>query len=438
MLRETSITCPRCQLEFPITETLAQPFIAAERTKIEREAQERAAELKKQEDALSTRQLALDNLKRQLDARQGEIDAAIERKLQAERGVLAKAAEKRVADAYSVRLLAAEQELAEQQAKLAEAEAVELALRKERRILEEEKRKLELEVERRLGHERLLIRADSHREAEEAFSLKLAEKDKLLADMRKQVEELRRKGEQGSQQLQGEVQELMLEAMLRTAFPGDLIEPVPKGRNGGDVVHKVVGPNGLQSGIILWESKRTKSWGNDWLSTNRDDQRIAGAHLGVIISTVLPKGVDPFGRVEGVWVATMRCALPLATALRQALIEVARAKVAVQGQDGKMQRMFKYLTGPHFRGRVSAIVEACVELQSDLEAEKRALSKVWAKRQRRLELLMSGTAGMYGDLQGIVGKSMPELQGLDLAELDGGRKSEPSEEPGTTEGGDDA
>jgi hypothetical protein len=129
--------------------------------------------------------------------------------------------------------------------------------------------------------------------------------------------------DQGSQQLQGEVQELELEAMLRAAFPADLINAVPKGRNGGDVIHKVLGPNGLQSGIILWESKRTKSWGSDWLSKNRDDQRIAGAHVGVIISTVLPKGVDTFDRVEGVWVATMRCALPLATALRHALIDVA-------------------------------------------------------------------------------------------------------------------
>lgn len=433
MLHETSITCPRCELEFPITETLAQPFIAAERTRLEKQAEERTDALKKQEDTLSTRQRTLDDLKRQLDARQGEIDDAVERKLQAERNVLAKAAEKKAADAYSARLLAVEQELAEKQAKLTEAEAAELALRKERRALEEEKQKLELEVERRLGHERLLIRAASQRDAEEAYSLKLAEKDKLLADMRRQVEELRRKGEQGSQQLQGEVQELELEAMLRSAFPGDLIEPVPKGRNGGDVIHKVVGPNGLQSGIILWESKRTKSWGSDWLSKHRDDQRIAGAHVGVIISTVLPKGVDTFDRVDGVWVATMRCALPLATALRQALIEVAMAKVVVQGQDGKMQRMFTYLTGPHFRGRVSAIVEACVEMQADLEAEKRALTKVWAKRQRRLELLIGGAAGLWGDLQGMVGKSMPELDGLAGPLLSDGQGTEMADKPDPTE-----
>jgi len=279
MLHETSITCPRCKLEFPITETLAQPFIVAERTKIEKQAEERAAEMKKQEDVLSTRQLALDDLKRQMDARQSKIDDAVEQKLQAERNVLAKAAEKKASDEYAVRLLAAEQELAEKRDKLAEAEAAELALRKERRALEEEEQKLELEVERRLQDERLRIRAATQKEEEESYLLKMAEKDKLLADMRKQVEELRRKSDQTSQQLQGEVQELELEAMLKSAFPGDLIEPVPKGRNGGDIIHKVVGPNGLQSGIILWESKRAKSWGVAMLQMAVSSKYVAQQHI---------------------------------------------------------------------------------------------------------------------------------------------------------------
>lgn len=438
MLQDTTVVCPRCELAFPLTETLAQPLLIAERAKIQRETQELTSALKQHEQDLSARQQALDDLKRQLETRQNAIDAAVEKKLRAERELLSKAAEKKVADAYAGRLLAAEQELAEKQAKLVEAENAELTLRRERRALEGEKQKLELEVERRLQAERLRTREATQKEEEETYLLKIAEKDKLISDMKKQVEELRRKSEQTSQQLQGEVQELELEAMLKSAFPGDLIEPVPKGRNGGDVIHKVIGPNGLQSGTILWESKRTKTWGGDWLSKHRDDQRLAGAHVGAIISTVLPKGVDTFDRVEGVWVGTMRCALPLAKALRMALIESATAKVAVQGRDGKMEKMFAYLTGPHFRGRVSAIVEAIVGLGDDLELEKRTLTKQWAKRQRRLELLMTGSAGLYGDFQGIVGRSLPELQGLSVPQVDDGSNSKPSEEAGADDGGDRA
>jgi hypothetical protein len=342
---------------------------------------------------------------------------------------MTKAAEKKAADAYNVRLLAVEQELAQKQAKLAEAESAELALRKERRILEEEKQRLELEVERRLEAERLRIRETTQKEEEQSYLLKLAERDKVIADMKKQVEELRRKGDQSSQQLQGEVLELELEAMLRTAFPGDQIEPVPKGRCGGDVVHKVVGSNGLPCGTILWETKRVRAWSNDWLTKNREDQRLAGANVGAIVTTAMPKGVNTFDRLDGVWVAAMRCAMPLAKALRHALIEAAMAKVLTQGREGKMDRMYEYLTGPLFRGRVSAIVEACVTLQEDLEAEKRALTRAWAKRQRRLELLMTGTAGMYGDFQGIVGRSMPELQGLQVPQLDDGMGLDPLDGP---------
>jgi hypothetical protein len=427
MLHETTVTCPSCNVEFPLTETLAQPLIAAERAKIQRETQERATALNKHEQDLSQRRKALEDLKRELDVRQGEIDAAVEHKLRAERDVLAKAAEKKAADAYADRLLAVEQELASKQAKLAEAESAELALRKERRTLEEEKQRLELEIERRLQAERLRIREATQKEEEQSYLLKLAEKDKLISDMKKQVEELRRKGEQASQQLQGEVMELELEAMLRTAFPADQIEPVPKGRNGGDVVHKVVGPNGLQCGTILWESKRTSGWINDWLRKNREDQRLVGANVGAIVTTTMPKGVDTFDRLDGVWVAAMRCTLPLAKALRHGIIEAAMAKVVTQGKDGKMERLYEYLIGPLFRNRVSAIVEACVSMQDDLEAEKRALTKHWAKRARRLEMLMNGTAGMYGDLQGLAGRSMPELHGLQIPQLAEGVDTEPSD-----------
>jgi len=196
MLHEITITCPGCNVEFPLTETLAQPIVTAERAKVQRETQERVRALKEHEQDLSQRQQALEVLKRELDVRQAEIDAAVEQRLQAERGVLAKAAEKKAADAYNVRLLAVEQELAQKQAKLAEAESAELALRKERRILEEEKQRLELEVERRLEAERLRIREATQKEEEQTYLLKLAERDKLLSEMKKQVEELRRKGDQ--------------------------------------------------------------------------------------------------------------------------------------------------------------------------------------------------------------------------------------------------
>jgi hypothetical protein len=377
----SDVACVKCKFEFSLTSTLAQPYIEEELAKVHQESREQSAALKKREQELALRLKSLDTLESSLNTRATEIDAAVEQTLRKEREALTRVAEKKASDTYAAKLRAAEQELAEKQARLSKAEQDELAIRKERRALEDDKRKLELEIARRLDEERRSIRESTQREEEINYRLKIAEKDKIIADIQKQVEELRRKGDQTSQQLQGEVAELELESALRAAFPTDQIEAVEKGRIGGDVIHKVLAPGGLPCGIILWESKRTQRWSNEWLQKNRADQRTAAARIGVIVSTAMPRNMEGFGRLENVWVCTMRYALALAVALRLILIETSIAKTAAQGRDGKMERMYEYLTGVQFRAHVSSIVEACVLMQEDDEAEVRVFNKQAGKTQ---------------------------------------------------------
>ena len=247
--------------------------------------------------------------------------------------------------------------------------------------------------------------------------------------MRKQVEELRRKSEQGSQQLQGEVQELELEAILRSQFPKDEFEPVAVGRAGGDILQKVIGAGGTVCGTILWESKRTKGWQEGWLSKARENQRNAHASVSVIATTALPKGLTNFDRVEDVWVSGFECVVPLAKALRATLIQTDLAQLVGQDRSGKTDRMYSYVTGQNFKHRVSAIVEAYVKLQEDLDREKRSVTAAWARRVRSHELILLGAAGMYGDLQGILGKTMPQIEGLEALHLDNDPLSLPIAEP---------
>ena len=250
------------------------------------------------------------------------------------------------------------------------------------------------------------------------------EKEQTIAAMQKQIEDLKRRAEQGSQQLQGEVQELELENLLRAKFPFDAIEPVPKGEFGGDVLHRVVGTSGQSGGTILWEFKRTKNWSDAWLVKLRDDQRTAKAEIAVIVSQVLPKGVETFEMVEGVWVTHPRAALPVAMILRQSLLELALARQVTEGQQTKTEMVYQYLTGPRFRQRVEAIVEAFSTMQEDLDKERKVIMKQWAKREEQIERVMGATVGMYGDLQGIAGKSLMEIEGLELIALeDASRKS---------------
>jgi hypothetical protein len=197
----------------------------------------------------------------------------------------------------------------ERDVKLADAQKVQADLMKKQRELDDEKRELDLTIEKRVQSALEVVHAKARLEAEDAFKHKVTEKEEQIASMQRQIEELKRKAEQGSQQLQGEAQELELESVLRGRFPRDVIEPVPKGEFGGDVLHRVVGPLGQEAGAILWESKRTKNWSDGWLSKLRDDQRTAKAEIALIVTNVLPKGVETFDFIDGVWIAETRYAI---------------------------------------------------------------------------------------------------------------------------------
>ena len=308
--------------------------------------------------------------------------------------------------------------LKQRDAKLAEAQKAQTDLLKKQRELDDAKRELNLTIEKRVQEGLDAPRQQARKEAEDELNLKVAEGQKTIASMQKTIEELKRKAEQGSQQLQGEVQEMELEALLRAKFSRDTIEPVPKGEHGGDVPHRVISPLGQLCGTILWESKRTKNWSDGWLAKLRDDQRTAKAEIAVIISQALPKGSGTFELIDGVWVTHPQAAIPVAVALRYTLIETAMARQASEGQQTKTELVYQYLTGPRFRHRVQAIVEAFVSMKEDLDREKRAIVKQWAKREEQIERVMQSTVGMYGDLQGIAGKTIQEIEGLEMKALE--------------------
>ncbi len=363
-------------------------------------------------------ELAVREERQALEAEKQALQLNIARTLDNEREKIRVQITEEQRKSYLLESEAKDRELFDLSAKLQEAQKAELAIRQERQALENEKQAFELDVARRLDEERMQIRQATQKEEDERHRFKLAEKDKVIDDMRKQVEEMRRKSEQGSQQIQGEVQEIELEAILKRAFPRDEIEPVVVGRAGSDVLHKVVGPSGMICGTILWESKRTKNWSDTWLAKNRDDQRAVGAHLGVIVSATLPDEVEGFDRKEGVWVVGFPYAVGLARTLRQLVVETALAKASGVDRDGKSNRVYAYVTGQEFRQRVGAIFDAYVALRKEIETEKRTHKTRWARQEGNLELLLDGAGRLYGDLQGIVGKSMPEIEGLEDLEIE--------------------
>jgi len=420
-MTEPTIICPNCNTEIKLNESLAAPLIAATRKQYEQQLVQKDNDIAKREQAMRDKEKQLLEDKRKLDDQVADQVAA---QLKAERARVIAEESKKAKLASAAEMENKARELAELQevlsannAKLAEAQRAQAELIRKQRALDEEKRELELTVEKRVQVGLTEVRTQAKKEAEEEQKLKVLEKEQTITAMQKQIEDLKRRAEQGSQQLQGEVQELELENLLRTKFPFDAIEPVPKGEFGGDVLHRVRTPNGQASGTILWEFKRTKNWSDGWLVKLRDDQRTAKAEIAVIVSQILPKGVETFELMDGVWVTHPRAALPVAAILRQTLLELAMSRQSSEGQQTKTEMVYQYLTGPRFRQRVEAIVEAFSTMQEDLDKERKAIMKQWAKREEQIERVMGATVGMYGDLQGIAGKSLQEIEGLEFPSI---------------------
>jgi len=409
-MTEPTIVCPKCKAEIKLTESLAAPLIESTRRDYEQRLSRMEADMAGREAAIAKAKETLDN---QIAEKLGQERVKIAAE-EAKRAHLALATDLEEKDKEIIDL---QEVLKQREAKLSEAQKAQAELIRKQRELDDAKREMELTIEKGIQEGLAATRDQARREAEEGLKLKVMEKELTIASMQKQIEELKRKAEQGSQQLQGEVQELELEELLRAKFPRDTIEPVPKGEHGGDLIHRVNGPFGQACGTILWESKRTKNWSDGWLAKLREDQRAAKAEIAVIVSQALPKGVETFEWIDGVWVTHPRAAIPVALALRNTLIEVACARQATEGQQTKMEMIYQYLTGPRFRQRVQGIVEAFSSMQEDLDKEKKALTKQWAKREEQIERVMQATVGMYGDLQGIAGKTLQEIEGLEVRAL---------------------
>lgn len=400
MKNDAMVTCPKCKHEFKLADATAGPLIEEMRKDFEAQLRQQGEQATRDQNALR----ASIQKEAELKAKQ-----SVKKDEEALRAEMSRALEKTQQMA---------EQLQEREAKLAEAQKVQADLLKKSRALDDERREMELTIEKRISEQLDAARGKGRAEAESALSLRLAEKEQAIASMQTTIAELKQKAEQGSMQLQGEVQELELEKVLRAKFPHDVISEVPKGINGADCMQEVKDSSGRHCGTIIWESKRTKSWSDGWLPKLRDDQRTAKADIAILVSQVLPKDVTAFDFIDGVYVTELQTVLPLTIALRRSIIDIALARDTGEGQKTKMEILYKYMTGLQFRQRVQAIVEAFTTMSEDLFRERKAVTKAWAKREEQIQNVMESTVGMFGDIQGIAGKAVQEIEGLEIRQIE--------------------
>lgn len=405
------IICPKCSTEISVDEVLAHQIGDELKKKFEADQKIKEEEIDQKKKALEEQEKRINDAR---DNIQLLINQGVSKALEVEKNKLKDSIKEEVKKESADEIKMLSEKLEDKDKKLEESRKMELDLRKEKNLLEEDKKNFELEKQRQLDAERGKIAEDAAKKASEEQQYKLAELSKQLNDAMKVNDELKRKLQQGSQQTQGEVQELELEGLLRTEFTRDEIIPVGKGENGADITQKVFDNFGHHCGTIVWESKHTKAWTDSWISKLKDDQRNSKAEIAVIVTTVLPKDMKNFGQKDGIWITDFASFLGLALALRTNLLQLTSLKLANVGKNEKMEVLFNYLTGTGFNQRVEAIVEAFRGLRTDLQKEKDSYTKIWAKRESQINRVIENTIGMYGDLEDLTGQALPKIESLEL------------------------
>ena len=360
-------------------------------------------------------------LQEQLAASQEKLTALDQR--EAAVALREKGIEIRVQEAAAIRaaeLVAGERQeyekrLADAHGQLMSLRDEQLALREERQKLKDDKDSLALDVQKQVDAKLAERESIVRTQEQEHARLDKAELQKKLDDAAEQLATAKRKMEQGSQQLQGEVLELAIEDGLKRAFPLDAIDEVKKGARGGDIIQRVTSRAGQAAGVMLWESKRAKDWSPAWISKLKEDMRACGADVGVLVSmtTAVPKewvAGQLFGLHEDVWVTSWSAALQLAEVLRTGLLDVHKQRLISAGKGEKMEAVYDYLTSPQFAHKLKAVYGAFQKMREELESERSVTQQRWARREKQLQSGLSELLGVAGDLQGLAQQELPALE----------------------------
>lgn len=385
------IICPNCKTSFELSEAVSEDFkrdneqqLAAEKEKLRNEM---LAYKKQKEEELRKNNEAFEQQKAAIEA----------------------AASKKANEQFTAQLQSLQEDRNQKAQQLQEFEKRQLDLLREKAALEQQQKNFELELEKRFLEKRKELEESTVKREQEVFDLKMKEKETQMESLKKTIEELKRKSEQGSMQLQGEAQELLLEEMLQEHFPFDLIEEVGKGVEGADCMQIVRNSSGRECGKIIYESKRTKTWSNTWIEKLKTDRRNRSADVAILVTQTFPKDMDRFGEKDGVWICNFNEALGVAALVRNGIIKVFEAQKSQENKGDKMQLLYDYLTGNEFRGQMEAIVEGFMAMKLGIEKEKVQMAKLWKEREKQLEKVLINTSEMYGSVKGIAGASVGDI-----------------------------
>ena len=411
MSNDTKVKCPNCNTTIDVQDILAQQL--EDQIKLEYQSQ-LAVERKKHE-------LEYEKLKEERDAfeqkkkQENELfQQRLDNKLREERKSIEERLKASLVSEQEDQFKALQKELNDKSEQIKELNSAKAAIERLKREKEELKGTVELDLQRKMNEQLITERERIKKLEEERNELKVRELLKQLDDQKKLTEEMKRKQEQGSMQLQGEVMELAIEEWLTTQFPLDSIEEIKKGARGGDCIQIVHTHNRINCGKIYYESKRTKEFQPSWIEKFKTDMREKGADVGVLVTDAMPAGFQRMGIKDGVWICSFEEFKGLCTVLRETVIQLGLAVASQENKGDKMHLLYDFLTSNTFRMQVEAIVEGFSCMKNDLEKEKRAMQRIWKEREKQIEKVITNTIDMYGSIRGIAGNAIQPVEALEL------------------------
>ena len=432
MSSQTTIKCPNCGTQIDIDEIfyhqIEEKFKAQqleEKKKLQAEIDEARKQYKSHLDALKAKEDALKEEKEKFDE---ELRKATREQLKVERAKLLDELKKELTQEQSESMALLQKELDEKSRKLQELHAANAKIaqleREKGELAAKAKAEAELTLNQKLAEEKTRLQkildeasASKLKEIEEANALKLKEKEEQMEQLKRSLEDAKRKAEQGSMQVQGEALELAIESWLASQFPFDNIEEVKKGAFGADCVHTIHTRELQNCGVICYESKNTKAWSDGWITKLKQDMLKVNADLGVLVTSVYPGDMDRMGFVDGIWVCSLDEFKGSASLLRESLIRVHKTVQKEENKSDKMSLLYNYLTGNEFQMQLKAIVDGFMQMQTELDKERRSLMASWKRRQKLIDGVLQNTTEMYGSLQGIAGAgALGHIEALELPE----------------------
>ena len=401
------INCPACGHGFHAEEVISQKLTR----ELEKQFHEKEHAL---QNEVNKRLLLLEQKEKELESKKLRENEIFAEKLEKEKSKIIEHLKTQNDKDYQLRLFTMENERKDMSERLEKLTKAAIENEQLKRKMDSMQSQIELKMQEKLTEELNRQKEDIRQDEQKRSELRQKEYEKQLEDQRKIIDSLQRKSQQGSMQLQGEVQEMAIEEYLRDQFPMDEIEEIRKGARGADCLQRVHTRNIANAGTIYYESKRTKDFQANWIEKLKDDMRLVGADLGILITQTMPKDMPHMGERQGVWICSFDEYKPLIPVLRHGLIQVAEAMHSQENKADKLTMLYDYLTGNDFKMQIEAIVEGFRQMQEDLQKEKIAMHRIWAQREKVIEKVMINTSEFYGSVKGIAGSAIPSVSVLDL------------------------